>query len=156
MRISFQQSIFSAIKIVLLTGWMMFFHLMAPSQTLSSKDRDAILAVMADQETAWNKVDLQGFMNGYWESDSLRFIGKSGITYGWQPTLANYQRSYPDKAAMGKLKFTILRVESLGKGVAHVTGAWLLTREKDAPQGYFTLLWRKIKGRWVIVADHSS
>ncbi len=129
---------------------------LALSQTLRTKDREAILAVMEQQESAWNKGDLEGFMKGYWDSDSLRFIGKSGITYGWKPTLANYQRGYPDRAAMGKLKFTILRVESLGKDVAHVTGAWLLTREKDAPSGYFTLLWRKIKGQWVIVADHSS
>ncbi|MBK9451778.1 MAG: DUF4440 domain-containing protein [Bacteroidetes bacterium] len=130
--------------------------LVLSAQGIKPKDKSAILEIMASQEMSWNKGDLEGFMNGYWRSDSLRFIGKSGITYGWQPTLANYQRSYPDKAAMGKLKFTILRVESLGKGVAHVTGAWLLTREKDAPQGYFTLLWRKINGEWVIVADHSS
>ena len=130
--------------------------LVLSAQGIKPKDKSAILEIMASQEMSWNKGDLEGFMNGYWRSDSLRFIGKSGITYGWQPTLANYQRSYPDKAAMGKLKFTILRVESLGKGVAHVTGAWLLTREKDAPQGYSTLLWRKINGEWVIVADHSS
>jgi hypothetical protein len=137
-------------------GLTLLFSLQVSAQGIKPKDKSAILEIMASQEMSWNKGDLEGFMNGYWRSDSLRFIGKSGITYGWQPTLANYQRSYPDKAAMGKLKFTILRVESLGKGVAHVTGAWLLTREKDAPQGYFTLLWRKINSEWVIVADHSS
>ncbi|MEY3441981.1 MAG: hypothetical protein RLZZ519_262, partial [Bacteroidota bacterium] len=137
-------------------GFALFLSLSICAQGLKPKDKASILAVMASQETAWNNGDLQGFMNGYWENDSLRFIGKSGITYGWKSTLANYQRSYPDKAAMGKLKFTILRVESLGKSVAHVTGAWLLTREKDAPKGYFTLLWRKINGKWVIIADHSS
>ena len=128
----------------------------AGAQSLKSKDRLAILDVMDRQEKAWNEGDLAAFMNGYWENDSLRFIGKSGITYGWKPTLANYQRSYPDKAAMGKLEFTILRIEAVGKSVAYVTGAWHLLREKDDPKGYFTLLWRKIKGQWVIVADHSS
>jgi hypothetical protein len=86
----------------------------------------------------------------------MRFNGKSGITNGWNQTLANYQRGYPDKAAMGKLEFTILKVEGLGKKAAHVTGAWKLIREKDTPGGYFTLLWKKINGEWVIVADHSS
>lgn len=137
-------------------GLALLFSLQISAQGIKPKDKAAILQIMASQEDAWNSGDLQGFMNGYWESDSLRFIGKSGITYGWKSTLANYQRSYPDKAAMGKLKFTILRVESLAKSVAHVTGAWQLTREKDTPQGYFTLLWRKINGKWVIVADHSS
>jgi ketosteroid isomerase-like protein len=115
-----------------------------PSGT--AKDRAAILQIMADQETAWNNGDLEGFMAGYWQDDSLRFIGKSGITYGWKATLANYQKGYPDKAAMGKLTFTILRVERLGRH----------ERAQDEPQGYFTLLWRKVDGKWVIVADHSS
>ena len=126
------------------------------AQHLRPRDRAAILEVMHLQEYAWNQGDLPGFMHGYWHDDSLRFIGKSGITYGWQPTLDNYVKGYPDKAAMGKLTFTILRVESLGRGRAHVTGRWHLQRAQDAPQGYFTLLWRKIDGRWVIVADHSS
>lgn len=126
------------------------------SQMLRQKDHQAILAIMKQQEMAWNAGNLEGFMQGYWEHDSLRFIGSRGITYGWQPTLAHYQLSYPDQAAMGKLSFTILRVEGLGKKWAHVTGKWLLQRAQDAPQGYFTLLWHKVHGHWVIVADHSS
>lgn len=126
------------------------------AQGIKSADRAAILAVMDGQEAAWNKGDLEGFMEGYWQSDSLRFIGKSGITYGWQPTLDNYRKGYPDRAAMGQLRFTILRVEGMGKGWAHVTGRWELQREQDMPNGYFTLVWRKLSGKWVIVADHSS
>ena len=135
---------------------LLFLSISGWTQTLKSKDRTAILEVLAKQEAAWNAGNLEAFMQGYWEDDSLRFIGKSGITYGWKSTLANYQRSYPDKAAMGKLEFKILRIEGMGKSAAHVTGAWHLVREKDEPKGYFTLLWRKIKGKWVIVADHSS
>lgn len=131
------------------------------SQTLSAQaikphDRAAILEVMRLQEQAWNAGNLEGFMEGYWRSDSLRFIGSRGITYGWQPTLDNYKKGYPDRAAMGKLTFTILRVEGMGKRCAHVTGQWHLQRAADAPQGYFTLVWRKVGGKWVIVADHSS
>jgi hypothetical protein len=153
----------AAIRRVLLTIFLVSLMGMAWTQGTASgsdgmkpRDRASILSVMAAQEKAWNSGDLEGFMKGYWESDSFRFIGKSGITYGWKQTLANYQRSYPDKAAMGKLEFTILKVEALGKKAAHVTGAWKLIREKDTPAGYFTLLWKKMGGEWVIVADHSS
>jgi len=120
------------------------------------QELQAIQKIMASQEASWNSGNLEGFMNGYWESDSLKFVGKTGITYGWKATLERYQKGYPDKAAMGKLTFTLLHVERIGRSAAMVTGKWHLQREKDAPQGHFTLLWRKIQGRWVIVEDHSS
>ena len=111
---------------------------------------------MSDQEAAWNRADLEGFMDGYWRSDSLRFIGSKGLTYGWQQTLDNYKKTYPDAAAMGTLHFTLLSVEVLSPESAFVIGKWRLVREKDEPSGHFTLLWKKMDGKWVIVADHSS
>lgn len=121
-----------------------------------AQDEQAIRRVMAEQEIAWNRADLEGFMQGYWKSDSLRFIGSRGLTYGWQPTLDNYKKSYPDAETMGKLSFTILSVEMLSPESAFVIGKWRLTRAKDELSGHYTLLWRKIDGAWVIVADHSS
>ena len=120
------------------------------------QDRQAIIKLMADQQTAWSKGDLDGFMQGYWKSDSLMFIGKRGPAYGWQTTLENYKKTYPDKAAMGKLTFRLDKVELLGDHDAFVMGAWSLAREKDAPGGYFTLWFRKINGEWKIVCDHTS
>jgi ketosteroid isomerase-like protein len=111
---------------------------------------------MADQEVAWNKGNLEAFMEGYWKSDSLRFIGSKGLTYGWQQTLDNYKKGYPDADAMGQLKFTILSVEQMADNCAFVVGKWQLTRKKGDVSGHYTLLWKKIMGRWVIVADHSS
>jgi len=121
-----------------------------------AQDRQAILNVLETQRQAWNKGDLESYMQGYWKSDSLLFVGKSGPKYGWQTTLDNYRKGYPDKAAMGQLGFDILKVELLDKTNAFVLGAWHLKREKDAPGGYFTLWLRKIKGEWKVVADHSS
>jgi ketosteroid isomerase-like protein len=144
------------LKRTCLLGFILLGSLLLPAQGIKNPDRASILEVMRLQEQAWNDGDLEGFMNGYWHSDSLRFIGSKGITYGWQSTLDNYKRGYPDRAAMGKLTFTILRVEGMGKRCAHVTGQWHLQRAQDAPQGYFTLVWRKLAGQWVIVADHSS
>jgi len=120
------------------------------------KNARAILKLLDTQTAAWNKGDLQGFMKGYWENDSLRFIGKSGITYGWNNTLANYKRGYPDTAAMGKLQFTILVVKKLSPRYYEVVGKWYLKRSIGDASGHYTLLLRKIKGSWMIVSDHSS
>jgi ketosteroid isomerase-like protein len=121
-----------------------------------NKDELAIKAVLDEQTKAWNKGDLQSFMNGYWESDSLVFIGKSGPKYGYKTTLENYKKSYPDTAAMGKLKFDILQVKRLSIIYFFVVGKWHLQRSIGDVEGHFTLLFKKVKTKWVIVADHSS
>ncbi|WP_018620196.1 YybH family protein [Spirosoma luteum] len=123
----------------------------------TAKERRAILQILERQTTDWNAGRVDRFMNGYWPSDSLTFVGKVGITYGYQATLANYKKRYPDRASMGTLKFDILELDLLTPNTAYVIGRYHLTRPQvgDA-EGYFTLLWRKMKNRWVIVSDHSS
>jgi ketosteroid isomerase-like protein len=123
---------------------------------LRAQDKQAILKVLEIQRIAWNNGDIDTFMQGYWQSDSLMFVGKAGTVYGWQKTLERYKKAYPDKAAMGQLTFHILKVDLLDKTNAFMLGAWHLDREKDAPGGYFTLWFRKINGGWVIVVDHTS
>jgi ketosteroid isomerase-like protein len=120
------------------------------------KTEQQILDVLEAQDAAWNSGDLVGFMETYWNNDSLMFIGKSGVTYGWSNTLKNYQRGYPDTAAMGKLKFTMIRIEKLSRKKYFIVGKWQLTRTAGNLQGHFTLLLRKINGQWKIVVDHSS
>lgn len=124
----------------------------------SSQDKiDAhIRGLMKEQMTCWNEGDLECFMKHYWKSDSLTFIGKSGVTNGWQATLDNYKKGYPDRDAMGTLTFDILTVEPLSPGNCYVIGKWHLQRKDDAPAGHYTLLWKLIDGNWVIVSDHSS
>lgn len=114
-----------------------------------------ILSVMQMQEKAWNTGNIEQFMQGYWQSDSLMFIGKNGIKYGWQTTFDNYKSSYPDKAAMGKLQFEIIKLE-VNNNAAYMLGKWNLVRETDNPNGYFTLYWKQIEGKWVITIDHTS
>ena len=94
-------------------------------------------------------------MTGYWRSDSLMFIGAE-ITYGYDSTLARYQRRYPDRANMGQLRFEIVSLKSLSPNAYSVVGKWFLNRSAGDIQGHFTLLFRKINGRWYIVQDHSS
>lgn len=127
----------------------------AHAQSFNQDSLD-ISNVLNKQESCWNEGDIDCFMNGYWRSDSLQFIGKSGITYGWDQTLANYKSKYPDKGHMGVLQFQILHMIQLGPGVMRVTGSWHLDRDIGNAGGYFTLLWKKIKGQWLIIADHSS
>lgn len=115
-----------------------------------------IKAVLDEQAAAWNNADIEAYMHGYWNNDSLLFIGSKGPVYGYKPTLERYQKSYPDKQAMGELRFSELTFKKLSKEYYFVTGKWNLQRDKDNPNGYFTLLFRKIKGKWRIVADHSS
>jgi len=110
---------------------------------------------MKAQESAWNNADIKGFMKYYWKSDSLKFIGSKGITYGWQKTYDNYVKGYPTKEAMGILTFTIKEISQLSKISIYVIGQWDLKKEKPSG-GYFTLLWKKINGAWVIVSDHTS
>jgi len=119
-------------------------------------DENQILQIMQEQEDCWNNGDLVCFMQGYWQSDSLQFVGKSGITYGWQPTLERYQQSYPDKATMGKLEFEILSIQRISADAAYVLGKWDLERDSNSVGGHYSLLWRKLDGKWTIVADHSS
>ena len=121
-----------------------------------AQDKEAILKVLQTQKVAWNNADIDGFMKGYWKSDSLLFVGSTAPTRGWDATTARYKKSYPNKAAMGTLKFTIMKVELLDATNAFVLGAWHLQREKDTPGGYFTLWFRKIDGAWKIVVDHTS
>ncbi|MET0394549.1 MAG: DUF4440 domain-containing protein [Chitinophagaceae bacterium] len=121
-----------------------------------SKAETAIRRLLDEQTRAWNRGDLQGFMQGYWENDSLMFVGKTGVTYGWANTLNNYKKGYPDTAAMGQLSFNIISVKKLSKKYYHVTGKWQLARSIGDLSGHYTLLLKKIGGRWVIVSDHSS
>ena len=114
-----------------------------------------VIENMKIQEMAWNNADIVGFMKYYWKSDSLKFISSKGITYGWQKTYDNYVKGYPTKEAMGILTFTIKEATQLSESSIYVIGQWQLKKDKPVG-GYFTLLWKKINGQWVIVADHTS
>jgi hypothetical protein len=81
------------------------------------------------------------------EVDSLVFIGRKGPTYGWQQTLDNYKKNYPDAAAMGQLDFSGLRVTLVAPTAAQVVGRWHLARPAAGDlQGYFLLVLRQIDG----------
>lgn len=148
---NYPQKIYYKMRIFLII--LTSLSIMSCSKTPSQEKE--ILAVMEMQEQAWSNGNLDQFMQGYWQSDSLMFVGKNGIKYGWQTTLDNYKKSYPDKAAMGKLEFEIIKLE-VNNETAFMLGKWSLIRESDNPNGHFALYWKKINGSWVITIDHTS
>ena len=121
-----------------------------------SKDEKKILSILEHQTKAWNEGDFDRFMIGYYESDSLMYIGKSGVTYGYQSTLANYKKNYAGSDRMGKLTFDILHLKKLGNKHYLVVGKWTLKRTAGDVGGYYTLTFEKQKGEWVVIVDHSS
>ena len=142
-------------------AWVVVFVGFGQSDDLSSLRvpgmPEAVAATMQRQQDAWNHADLVGFMEGYLPSDSLMFIGKSGVTYGHEATLKRYMKGYPDASAMGTLTFQNLQWISLGDHAGWLMGKWSLKKEaQEDAAGMYTLLWRKLDGTWLIVADHSS
>ncbi|MEN8117593.1 MAG: nuclear transport factor 2 family protein [Bacteroidota bacterium] len=123
---------------------------------ISKKEKSQVISLLDKQIEAWNQGNLEKFMETYWKSEKLVFVGSRGPTYGWQATLDNYKKGYPDKAAMGKLEFKILDIYKIDTKTVFVIGRFELAREADNLAGHFTLVLQKIEGKWLIISDHSS
>jgi ketosteroid isomerase-like protein len=118
--------------------------------------RQTVQRVLDDQARAWNAGNIEGFMEGYDKSDTLRFASGGKVHHGWKTTLDNYKKNYPDKPAMGALTFSEIDITVLSPDAAMAFGRWRLKREKDEPSGLFTLIFRKTQTGWRIVHDHTS
>ena len=139
-------------RIFIIPLLLLFWH----QVDAQDKNERAIKSLLERQSTAWNDGNLEGFMEGYWKNDSLMFIGSTGVTYGWTNTLNNYKKGYPDTSKMGKLTFTLLHIKKLSGRYYHVTGKWFLKRTVGDLGGHFTLLFKRVRGEWVVISDHSS
>lgn len=118
-------------------------------------DETAIRKVMSDQQKAWNAYDLDGFMEGYWQSDELKFYGSGGVTHGWKNTLARYKKSYPSKEHTGTLNFVLNEISKINKDSYYVMGEYHLERSLGNADGIFMIILKKINGQWKIIADTS-
>lgn len=130
-----------------------------PSASTEENQRKSIQEVqsaMDKQQADWNEGSLENYMLGYHKSDSLVFIGRRGLNYGWEQTLSNYKKSYGDRDKMGKLLFENEKIEAINGSAIWVAGRWNLLRVNDTISGSYLLVWEKINGEWKIVADHSS
>ena len=129
--------------------------LLSSCSTSTEEDKNAIISVMKAQEKAWSSHNLEGFMEGYWKSDSLKFYGSSGLTYGWEKTLANYKKGYPTKAHSGTLNFKINDLSKISDNSYYVMGEYHLIREVGNAEGVFMIIFKQINGEWKIIADTS-
>lgn len=118
--------------------------------------RAAILKTMQMQEDAWNNADIDGFMAGYWNSDSLMFVSGDHVSFGWQKVTDNYKAKYSSKELMGHLDFKVEKLDQLASDAYIMVGNWNLDRVSGPIGGKFTLLWKEIDGKWVVVIDHTS
>ena len=149
-------------KRYLLNLVIVVFAVASPLSAAQDKSKDdvkaanAIKAVMDAQAAAWNRGDLEGYMDGYDRSSNTEFVGGDTITRGWQTVLDRYRRNYNSREKMGVLTFSDLEISILSRDAALVLGRWHLKRASDEPHGTFTLLFRKTKAGWRIVHDHSS
>ncbi len=152
-------NLLNSLGVVLLLAATAITSPLAAAQGKSDYDikaADAIKAVLDAQAAAWNRGDLNGYMDGYDRSNNTEFVGGDTITRGWQTVLDRYRKNYSSREKMGALTFSDLEITILSKDAALVLGRWHLKRANDEPHGTFTLLFRKTKAGWRIVHDHSS
>ncbi|MBY0514620.1 MAG: nuclear transport factor 2 family protein [Gemmataceae bacterium] len=145
----------AAVRLLLCVGFVVLVPRLLPAA--AADDEADVRAVLATQEAAWNKGDLDGFMAGYWQDDGLFYISGGKSVQGYKALKERYQAAYQGEGKeMGKLKFTDLKVEPLGPNVALVRGKWEVTTSKETVGGWFTLVMKKFPDGWKVTHDHTS
>ena len=130
--------------------------ILGSASLVAQPPQSEVSAVLNMQQEAWNRGDIDTFMNGYWRSDETVFVSGDEVTRGWQKVLDRYKKKYSDRAKMGTLTFSDLEITPLSNDAAVALGAWKLKREQDQPHGRFTLIFRRFSEGWKIVHDHTS
>jgi len=143
-------------KVLLITATIFLIVSGCDTQELADTEISEITETFMMTKDAWNEGNLEKFMEGYHKSEDIVFVGSAGPIYGYDATLERYRTSYPDTTIMGKLDFEILKLYKVDKKTALLIGKYYLTRTIGNARGYYTLVWQKIDGKWVIIADHSS
>ena len=116
----------------------------------------AIRSVLDAQRDAWNRGDIDGYMDGYERSNETIFISGDSVTRGWQTVRDRYKRGYDSREKMGTLTFSEVEISMLNSTTAVVIGHWQLQRSSDEPKGRFTLIFKRGRSGWRIVHDHTS
>ena len=143
-------------KSILRFLFLLIINITNGQSVLSVLDKNEIVSVLKEQEKFWNKGNIQGFMQGYVKSDNLVFNGSSGPFYGWDSVKDRYIKTYPSKEKMGILNFKIQNISLITSNVTQLLGQFILTYPKNEVSGYFTLIFIKSNGKWLILSDHTS
>lgn len=131
-------------------------EIVRPAPNLLHEKKKMLISILEKQESDWNKGNLKGFLSAYWNSDTLRSLSVRGLQYGYDRLEKKLLKSYPDSASMGHLDYDVIQIELIGEMDAMITGKWLRKNDKKFQGGFFTVLMRKIKGRWLIVSEQLS
>jgi ketosteroid isomerase-like protein len=130
--------------------------ILGSTSVCAQSPQSEVTAVLKMQQEAWNRGDIDAFMNGYWRSDKTVFVSGDEVTRGWQKVLNRYKKKYSDRAKMGTLTFSEIEITPLCADAAVALGRWELERTTDHPHGRFTLIFRRFPEGWRIVHDHTS
>lgn len=140
----------------LASGFIFTFVIALATANASGDSATEIRGVMAAQVAAWNRGDIDGFMDGYARSEATEFVSGDKLTRGWQVVRDRYRKKYDTREKMGRLTFSDVKITPLSADAAIVLGRWQLVRHGDKPHGIFTLLFRRTHAGWRIVHDHTS
>ena len=153
-----RQTILAAAALCLASFSVTACQLAGPAATTPSaaEDEAAITALLDRQDEAWNAGDIEGFMDGYWQSPELRFASGGTVVRGFAPTLERYRTRYSSRAEMGTLDTSDLEIVRLSPDAAIVHGRWQLVRDQDTPGGLFTLVLKRMDGEWKIISDTTT
>jgi uncharacterized protein (TIGR02246 family) len=151
-----RNSLSAAILLFAITPLLIQAQSSAKSNKRTGRTQAAIRAVLDAQRDAWNRGDIEGYMDGYEHSEDTVFVSGDNLTRGWQTVHDRYKKNYDSREKMGTLTFSDLEITPIGNDTAIVLGRWHLQRAKDEPHGRFTLILRRTKQGWKIVHDHTS
>ena len=140
-------------NLILLLYMVCFFN--SFSQSNEEKDIKAINTVLKKQRIAWSNYNLDGYMEAFWKSDSLKFYGTNGVTYGWENTFDLYEKAYPTKEHTGKLNYKINDISKINENAYYVLGEFHIKRDMGNANGIFMLVFKNINGMWKIIANTS-
>ena len=147
-------------RVIYLAGWVFALAVLGSKSISAEPTKNGIASeiesVLRAQQDAWNRGDIDAFMNGYWRSDETVFVSGDDVERGWQNVLERYKKKYSDRAKMGILTFSNLETTPLSDDSAVVLGSWKLKRANDEPHGRFTLIFRHFPDGWRIIHDHTS
>jgi uncharacterized protein (TIGR02246 family) len=141
---------FAALAALLFCAWAQ------AAEINEQAEEAAIREVIARMESAWNRGDFRGYMDGFAKPDVI-FVSRGEFQKDWQGTLDHYIRDYGESPdGRGMLRFYDIRVEILAPDAAQLISRYRLDRPNKPQNGINTRLMRKRDGRWVIALNHVS
>ena len=119
---------------------------------------DGVTAVLKSQTEAWNRGDLDAFMQGYLNSPKTSYVSGGKKVTSYDALRENYQKKYGNNPeSMGKLTMSDLDITPLGRDHALCVGHWHLEcANQPALGGIYSLVFSKEHGKWKVIHDHTS